>query len=355
MQTLKTAVEMQQRGHHVMLVVPLNATLHQKATEKKIPVTTLKWNNSHVVSNIFRFKKIIRGFQPDIIHSQLSHDLWTISPALNKRSKAKLILSRRMASGLSKKDILHQFIFKKIDLLLCVSTFIRDNVIKTHPILPNKVKVHFNGLNLERFNALLYSREDCRKQLGVSNDSLVIGFLGRFTLMKGHYEFFDAARILLDEHPNKNLIFLVAGGDSFGEEDFGQTAREYGTNLLGKERVIFTGNIDDTPSILAAMDVLAFPSHEESFGNVLCEAAAMEIPAVASNSGGVPDIIVHNTTGILVPKKNSKALADGLSFYINKPETRKEHGKNASAFVKEKFAEQQQLKKLEQLYFNLVS
>lgn len=354
MQTLKTAKTMHERGHDVMLVVPYNSTLHKKSIEAAVPLLTLQWKNSCIIGNIFRLKKIIRNFCPEIIHTQLSHDLWTLSPALSKRSGVKLILSRRMASGISKKDFLHKLLYKKIDLLLCVSTFIRDNVIKTTPILPERVRVYFNGINLERFNSQLYNREHCRKNLNISSSSTVIGFLGRFTFMKGHYEFFEAAKILLEKHPTENLVFLVAGGDSFGEEEFGSKAREYGIQLLGKEHLIFTGDVTDTPPVLIAMDILAFPSHEESFGNVLCEAGALEIPVVASNSGGVPDIVVHEQTGILVDPKSSKALAEGLSYYILDLDKRKKHGKNASVFIKEKFAEQKQLQQLENIYSELL-
>lgn len=354
MQTLKMAKTMHERGHKVLLVVPVNSTLHKKTLEAAVPLLTLQWKNSNIAGNIFRFKKIIRSFCPDIIHTQLSHDLWTLSPALSKRYGVKLILSRRMASGICKKDFLHKLLYKRIDLLLCVSTFIRDNVIKTTPISPERVRVHFNGINLEHFNPALYCKTACRAALGIPDDAIVTGFLGRFTLMKGHYEFFDAAKILLEQHPLLNLIFLVAGGDSYGEEEFGQQAREYGIRLLGKDRLIFSGDVSDTPSIYAAMDIFAFPSHEESFGNVLCEAAAMKIPSVASNSGGVPDIVIHHQTGILVPPKNSKALADGISFYISNSKTRKEHGKNASVFVREKFEENKQVQMLETIYSDRV-
>jgi glycosyltransferase involved in cell wall biosynthesis len=354
MQSLKLAISFRDKGHHVLLCVPHDSILQKKAIEAQISVATLHWKNINTVRNIFRFKTIIKTFRPRIVHAQLSHDLWALSPALSGNRNIALILTRRMASGHRKKDIFHRMLYKRINLLLCVSTFIRSNVIETAPVPPDKVKVHFNGLDLERFHPDACQRHQFRRKYHIPDEASVVGFLGRFTPMKGHREFFEAGKILQKNHTEKKLIFLVAGGDSHGEEEFGNKTRMEGIRLLGEQNIIYTGNVENTPEVLCATDILVFPSHEESFGNVLCEAGALEIPVVASNSGGVPDIVLHGKTGLLVRPKNPQAFAEAISFYLLNPETAKQHGQNAREWVTEKFSIEKQISRLEQLYVEVV-
>ncbi len=352
-QTLKLSITFQQRGHNVLLLIPENSTLLAKAKENNVKVVPIKWSNAKALFNIFKVRKIIRGFKPQIIHTQLSHDLWVLSPAMTKKSGAKLILTRRMNSAVNKKDIFHRYLYKKIDLLLCVSTFISENVKKTTAIEHNKVNIHFNGLDLQKFNPELYNHAECRRKFDIAENSIVIGFLGRFTFLKGHHEYFEAGKILQQKYPEMQFVFLVAGGDSFGEEAYGNKVRAYGINLLGENNIVFTGDITNIPEVLRAMDILVFPSHEESFGNVLCEAGAMEIPVVASNSGGVPDIVIDKETGILVEPKNSEKISEAIGQYIDNPNLIKQHGKAARKHINEKFTEKNQLDKLEKMYFDL--
>lgn len=353
MQTIKLALAFRLVGHQVLLLIPQGSTLQKKANEENLNAEVLDWNGIKTIPNIIKVKRILREFEADIVHTQLSHDLLLLSPSISKKSRTALIMTRRMSSGISKKDIFHTYLYSKIDLMLCISEFIKDNVIKTAPINPSKVKVHYNGLNLEKFKPNQYEKNQSRAFYKIPTDAFVIGFLGRFTFMKGHRELFEAGHSLVKKYPQLKLFFVVAGGDSFGEENFGNETRSMGLKLLG-DRIIYTGDITDTPKILSTMDILAFPSHEESFGNVLCEAGAMQIPVVASESGGVPDIVVNGKTGILVKAKDSIALENGISIYLDNPDLAKKHGANARTFVIEKFAEEKQIKELEQIYKELL-
>ncbi len=85
------------------------------------------------------------------------------------------------------------------------------------------------------------------------------------------------------------------------------------------KRQILTGFQKDIPRMLSAMDILAFPSYRESFGNTLLEAMAMQLPVVASNSGAVPEIVIDGETGLLVPPKDADQLAKKMLALIENP------------------------------------
>jgi len=354
MQTLTLAKTFQVRGHEVMLLSQKNTTLTRKAIDEGLKVKELSWTNWNTITNIFKVRKIVNTFMPDIIHTQLSHDLWVLAPAKSAYLSAKLILTKRMASKLIKKDLLHNYLYSKTDHILCVSEFIKRNVIETVRITPESVSVLHNGLHVDKFNPELYKKNQAKAQLQIDEHAFVIGFLGRFTYMKGHQEYFEACSIVQKSFPDMKITFLVAGGDSFGERAFGDRMRSIGKQMLGSEHVIFTGDIANSAEVLSAMDVLVFPSHEESFGNVLCEAGAMQIPVVASNSGGVPDIVEDGVTGVLVPPRDSKALAEGILFYIEHQEKRALHAINAREHILKKFEFDRQIDNLENMYENLI-
>jgi glycosyltransferase involved in cell wall biosynthesis len=158
--------------------------------------------------------------------------------------------------------------------------------------------------------------------------------LARFTPGKGHEEFLWAARELSKEY--SNLKFLVVGEPSRGETEYADKikllARDYDLNNL-----IFTGFRSDTPEVLAAMDIFAFPSHSEAFGIALVEAMAMKRPSVCSKADGVLDIAVDGETSYLFENKNVNDLKDKLKLLIDSKETRSRFGENARKRVVENF------------------
>jgi glycosyltransferase involved in cell wall biosynthesis len=105
---------------------------------------------------------------------------------------------------------------------------------------------------------------------------------------------------------------------------------------------------------MASFDILAFPSHAESFGVVLIEAMAMGKPVVSTNCDGVLDIVLDGTTGITVPPKDPPALAHGLEQLIAHADLRRRMGAAGRVRVLEHFDRNVQLSKLEKIYYSLL-
>ena len=175
--------------------------------------------------------------------------------------------------------------------------------------------------------------------------------LARFTPGKGHEEFLWAAKELSKEY--KNLRLLIVGEPSRGESEYAnkikQLAEEYGL-----KNIIFTGYRGDTPEVLAALDIFAFPSHSEAFGIALVEAMAMKKPAVCSNAEGVLDIAVNNETAYLFENKNESDLKLKLKELIDSEETRINFGENARKLVIDQFAMTETASTYLELYRNVL-
>ena len=336
MQTLKISAALQKRGHEVFVLCPIDSRLEQESTHFNVNAQPIYRGESRFLSDIRRIQALIKSCKTDIIHTHLSHDLWFLVPAMDfTRSSAKLYLTKRMASGVRKKDPLHRYLYNRLEHVYAISNYIRQSVLNTCPVSEEIVRLLPNAIDLETFRADRYDRDDARAQLVIAKEALVIGFVGRITPGKGHMEFIKAVSRIAK--PAQPVTILFVGEPSYGEEEYAKEITAMALQQLEGYQVIFTGYRRDIPRMLRAMDIFAFPSHEESFGTILVEAMAMELPVVACRSGGVPDIVVDGDTGILVPPRTVDELSDALLTLIADDELRRRLGRNGRRHVERHF------------------
>ncbi len=350
MQALLISRELRKRGHDVsLLCVPRSAIL-KEANAAGVPAVGLLGDDRQAFGTIKDLSRFLKSYNFDVVHTHLSHDLWWLVPALKlSSSNAKLFLTKHMASGVRKTDPLHRFLYGRLQGIFAISNYIKGSVLNTCPVPEKDVHVVPPGISLEIFDPSLYDRAEVRNELGIPEDVTVIGMTGRITPGKGHEEFLRAAKKLI-EWSELNLFFLVIGGASYGEESFEMQLEEL-VDELGLANVVqFTGYRKDIPRLLSAIDVLAFPSHEESFGLALVEAMAMKVPVVAGASAGVLDIVVDRETGVLFPPKDYAALADGIMNLATDPDRRKRYAAAGRKRVEELFSVQSLITNLETYY-----
>lgn len=203
------------------------------------------------------------------------------------------------------------------------------------------------GIDLEMF----------RPRRRAANDGpLVIGAVSRLSPEKGLEYLLRAVAMLRDradrEYAPKLTLQVVLAGDGPSRE-----ALEYLTaELRIDDRVRFLGEIAHTavPEVLAAFDIFTMPSTWEGFGVSALEACAMELPVVASDVHGIPDVIVHDRTGILTPARDVGALADAIARLIADAELRRRMGAAGRAFVAKHYRWDDNVLLMERLYAELV-
>jgi glycosyltransferase involved in cell wall biosynthesis len=326
MYTINISKMLSERGHKVTLLCPKESFLEKEANNLNLNVESLLGNSPLIFSSSYKIYQLLKSGRFDVIHTQLSHDLWTLVPTMKLgRCNTKFLLTKHMASSIKKKDFLHRFLYKRLDGILCISNFIRQNVIETCPVEPQKVHTLWNAIDVDRYKPEIYNKTDVRKDLGIDKEALVVGLAGRFTKMKGHKEFLYAAKQIKDE-TDLNVLFLIVGDASYGEESYGEEIRALVTELQLDSKVIFTGFSKDIPRMMSAIDILTFPSHKESFGYILLEAMAMRLPVVASNSGAVPEIVIEGETGFLVPPKDANPLTEKIMILLQDQSLRENFG-----------------------------
>jgi glycosyltransferase involved in cell wall biosynthesis len=327
MYTLVLIKQLIKKNNSVELLCIKDSRLHIEANNIGIIIHPVKAGSYIHPASILRTSSILRRNNYSIIHAQASKDLWILVPALTiSRKKMPLFLTKHIGSGVTKKDFFHKKLYKRVNRLLAISKVIKNNLIETCPVNPERVSVLPNGVDVTQFDPNIVDREKIRGEFNFKTYEIVLGMLARFTPGKGHEEFLQAAKDLNEDY--NNLKYLIVGESSRGEERYTESIKEL-AEKYNLKNIIFTGFRGDTAKILTAMDIFVFPSHSEAFGIALIEAMAMKKPSVCTNSDGVLDIAADNVTSLLFQKRNYIDLKEKLERLINSKELRIKLGENA--------------------------
>ncbi len=228
-----------------------------------------------------------------------------------------------------------------MDHLVAVSRAIVHKIADERPSR-TPVSLVYNGVDLDRYNRT----EACctlPEEYGLPPGSQIVGVIGRLEPEKGHPTLIDAWPLVLRVVPN--AILLIVGEGSRRE------ALEQQVAGLGIARqVIFAGRRDDVPEVTAALDVAVLPSYREAQGLTILEAMALSRPVVASNVGGIPEMIEDGRTGLLVPPHDAPALAAALTRLLTNHPLADMLARAGHDLVHERFCVELMVSAIEDLY-----
>ncbi len=184
----------------------------------------------------------------------------------------------------------------------------------------NNISVIHSGVDLNCFKRSVTKSNPKRNELGISPDSLVVGYVGWLIPIKGVTYLVNAMAEVVHRHPN-SLLLLVGKGDEKGEEEI--RLKKQVENLGLADNVRFLGWRPDVDEIMGCFDIFVLPSLNEGMGRVLVEAMAAGLPIVASRVGGIPDLVKHEENGLLVPPADTSALEKAISTLLQDGARRK--------------------------------
>jgi glycosyltransferase involved in cell wall biosynthesis len=191
----------------------------------------------------------------------------------------------------------------QFDRIIAVSTAIQAKLAhEGRDIVP--ISLIRNGVDLQRYD----EQEPCctlAEEYGMEPGSQIVGVVARLEPEKGHPTLLEAWPAVIRAVPD---VYLLVVGEGSRRDALEAQARE----LRIAHRIVFTGRRDDMPAVTAALDVAVLPSYREAQGLSVLEAMALSRPVVASNVGGIPEMIQDGVTGLLVPPHDSEALAAAI-------------------------------------------
>jgi len=311
--------------------------------------------------NFFRyhltdFSKII------YLLSKLKIDLVHINnaPALTDWLIACKILRKKCISHLRGNwDIgyLQKKLLKFYDAVIAISQSVINHLKKNGVNNTNNFVIIHDGIDID---AVLKTKEktpkEIKKEFVCSNSDFLIGLIGNIKAWKGQHVAIEAMKILKKKYPK--IKCLIVGNVSNLEDDkkyFNYLKELVNNNGLSKN-IIFTGFRKDIPDIISALDILIHTSvAPEPFGRVILEGMIFSKPVIATSHGGPIEIIEDGISGFLVPPNDPNALAQKIDYLISNLDTAKKIGQIARKRVEECFSIQINIKKIEQLYTNILS
>ena len=284
--------------------------------------------------SLVRLIRLFRRYRPDAICAGTSKaSLLGLLAARIVRVPARIYMLHGLRLETSRG--LKRWILAKVEKLtslcahrvMCISPSLRD--VYAQMGLAPREKLHVlghgssNGVNPNRFLPTAETRRETarlRTSWGLTDDTPLIGFLGRFVKDKGVTDIIDAFDIVLKECPSARLLMV-------GEFESGDPVPDcYAVRIKTDQRIIWPGYADEPGPCYLAMDVLAFPTYREGFGNVAIEAGMASKPVVVYNATGAVDTVRDGITGTVVPLRDHVALAKALLAYLTDRDLRARHG-----------------------------
>lgn len=205
-----------------------------------------------------------------------------------------------------------------------------------------------SGIDRERFGRARVQGKQQPDWFGCPPEALIVGSVGWLTDVKGHEYLIEAVAKLKPDFPSLHLV-IIGSGDR-------HDALLHQSELAGlRDAVHLLGHRDDIEACLAGMDLFVLPSLNEGMGRALIEAMAAGLPVIASRVGGIPAVISHERTGLLVPPGDADALAEALRRLLDRPEWATQLGLAASCSVDSRYGSVSMVHAIESIFAEALS
>lgn len=219
-----------------------------------------------------------------------------------------------------------------------------------------KGRVVYDPFDFESLGNGGRSAADVRREFGIGDQDPVVANVGRLVPWKGQDVFLEAMARVVPNFPD--IRILIVGGEGRGRDgrDYMRRLQELAAGPGLADQVIFTGFRKDVPAILAASNVIVHSSLEpEPFGRIVVEAMAAGRPVVATDAGGVPEIIDHGSTGVLVPPGDPQRMANAVQGLLRDPEGTRELARRGQVAARKRFSPERFADALHGIYETILS
>ena len=236
-------------------------------------------------------------------------------------------------------------ILKSVQRIIAVSESVRRDVMKTNwQIDPSKVVTVKNCIDLQMIDNIKVSRKEARLRLGLPEDAIVFGTVGRLALTKGQSYLIEAFARVREYLPGSRLVIMGQGPLL---QELQKRAKDLGVLPL----ILFTGYRNDVFELLKGFDIFVLPSLAEGLSIALLEAMAMRLPVIASHVGGIPEVFGDCKCGRLVQPKDSLALAASMvEIGSADREVKEQLGEQGRRRVEEEFTTDVMIRQLTEIY-----
>jgi glycosyltransferase involved in cell wall biosynthesis len=298
-------------GHHAWLVCNPGSQVHSKASELGTRVVTMSLRSRVDPLRSWRLWRFCRRNKIDVLKAYSSKDHWICLPLYF--CGIPLSRARCITDPIGSKS--RAFVFKHgCSQIVADASVIKRQLVEEHGVDPAKIEVIGSAVDLEKFKPPR-DRSKFRRELGVADDTTLIGNVGMIRPDKGQLILVEAARLILEKRPNVRFVIV---GQGTGILKRGINVRNAIDRAGLADKIIMAGYRWDTPEVYAACDMVVIASlRTEASPIVLREAFASGRPVIATKVGDIPEIVEHRQNGLLIEPGDTQALAAAIMEFIS--------------------------------------
>jgi glycosyltransferase involved in cell wall biosynthesis len=302
-----------------------------------VPVANLGIRRLREPGALARVAEVIERTAPDLVHTQLefSNILGTLAahrlgvPAV--ATIHTIDRPRGWSRDAARYRLMAWILRSRGSRVISVSRSARDHFIGRSKARRDRVVTLHSGIELSRFSpGVATNRSAARAELGIAADASVAMTVAVLRPEKGIADMVDALPAVVPFHPSTHYVVVGNGSQRPNLE-------RIVAGLGLEDRVLFTGARSDIPRLLAAADVFVLPSHTEALPTVLIEAMAAGLPVVATEVGGIPEMVDRGSSALLVPPHSPAMLADAVCRLFSSPIQSAAMGRAGRRIASERF------------------
>jgi glycosyltransferase involved in cell wall biosynthesis len=328
------------RGHRVSLICHPRTLLENRAREAGAVVYPVPFRRRNALISLFRCWTILRRLKPDILAFNTPHPILICNLASRFSTVRARIIFRRVNFPLRKNLITRLKYSWGIDCIVAISESIGSQL-KAGGVPASRIRTIYEGIDLNLYAENRSARSRPPGQIKV------VGTLAYLSREKGVYFLVEAAA-MIPEVQSKMRFVIVGDGECRRE-------LEAQVRKRGLENCFEFAGFQDAPAkYLDRFDIFVLPSLSEGLSSSILSAMASSLPVVATEVGGIPELIHHGQNGLLVPPGNAAALAAALQDLVDHPQKAASMGRMGRELLRERFTLERKILETERLCLSLL-
>lgn len=335
--------ELNQLGVWQMVMCPFNSSVHKYCLKHHINHVTYFKGFSANPMVAFRVNHICRREAIDLIHVHDSHaHNFAILSAVISKNDRPIVVSRRVDFPVqSGKMSNYKYNHPQIAKIICVSDAIKE-VMKPDIEDQQKLVTVHSGVDLNKFDTNDQEQADLREELGIPPSTKLIGNVSALAPHKDYGTFIKTAQLAIQAGLDAKFLAI---GDGPLRKQVAQAVHDAGL----EDHVLLLGFRSDVVDILPQLDAFLITSKTEGLGTSILDAQAAGIPIVATNAGGIVEIVKHEQTGLLADVADASGLSEQLVKLMSNASLRRELVAQAKAQVQQ-YSKQETARKTKAIY-----
>lgn len=343
-QMFEAARGLVERGHRVVVVTRPDDRMATRCAQAGIDFVGMALRHEFDLGSMRRLARLARDRNLDVVHVHkgIPHAIALGASYLGTRYA--LVVNRGVSFPLALGSRI-KYRSARVQRVVTVCEHIRQVVISSGKLPPDKVEVVYAGVDLTRFDPDRCDGSKVRNELAIDAEAHLVGHVGMRD-WKGWKELLRAFPAVRERHPGAHLLLVGCSSDR-QRQAVQETAAEMG---LG-DHVSVTLARADMPDVLCACDIVVDPSWAGTgITGTIREAMALAKPVVATSVAGNPELVEHGSSGLLIEPRDVPSLAAAIGRLLDEPSFAERLGRNAQRRVRKRFSTDVRISRLEKVY-----